>query len=72
MAYGRISIAGSLIGGIKATQDCIDFCAEKKIYPQTEIVTATKLGSIYEQLNKGNDSITRYVLDIEKSVKEAK
>ena len=61
-----------MIGGIKATQDCIDFCARNKIFPQTEIVTASKLGSIYEKLNEGNDSITRYVLDIEKSVQEAK
>lgn len=57
-----------MIGGIKTTQDCIDYCAKKKIYPQTELITADKLDEVFEQLAGGNDTITRYVVDIEKSV----
>lgn len=35
----RYTIAGSLIGGIKNTQECINFCAEHKIYCEIELTT---------------------------------
>jgi hypothetical protein len=31
------------------------------------MITADQLGEVYEKLNKGNDSVVRYVLDIKAS-----
>ena len=36
--FRRVSLSGSMIGGMKDTQDCIDFCAAKGIQPDTELV----------------------------------
>ena len=67
LLYSRISISGSIIGGMGETQELIDFCDAKKIKPAIQIITWDKLAEVYEKLNKGNDSIVRYVLDVEKS-----
>jgi len=64
----RKTVAGSMIGGIAETQECIDFCAKHGIKPEIELITNEKLTSVYEGLIKGNDGITRYVLDINKSL----
>ena len=69
LMFGRNSIAGSIIGGIEETQRCIDFCAGKGIVPECKVVTYDKLPEVYKTLAGKNDSITRYVLDIEKSLK---
>merc|ERR1719436_255475 len=67
LMFNKLSIAGSLIGGIPETQECIDFCAKHKIIPITKIVKATDLGEVYKQLSEKNDTIIRNVLDIEAS-----
>ena len=36
LAGSRQSMAGSLIGDLKQTQDVLDFCAEKGIAPDVE------------------------------------
>jgi uncharacterized zinc-type alcohol dehydrogenase-like protein len=33
LVFSRKNIAGSLIGGIQATQECVDFCAKHNILP---------------------------------------
>lgn len=65
---GMNAVASSAIGGIKDTQECIDFCAKKNIVPATEIITYDKLGAVYDTLSGGNDRVVRYVLDIDKSL----
>ncbi len=65
--FGRNSIAGSCIGGIPETQECIDFCNEKRVIPEYKTITHDKLPEVYDKLSGKNDSITRYVLDITKS-----
>lgn len=62
----QISLTGTLIGGIALTQECIDFCALHRIFPETELVDATpaELSRVYELLDAGNDAGVRYVLDI--------
>ena len=64
----RSSIAGSSIGGILETRECIEFCAQKDIKPEIEIITAERLDEVYDLLNKKNDSVKRYVLDVSNSV----
>ena len=63
----RKSIAGSMVGGMKSLQECVDFCVEKDIYPDIEIVDASKVDEIFINLSKANTGGLRYVLDIEAS-----
>ena len=65
----RQSLSGSLIGGVKETQEVIDFCAKNNIKPAIELVKGDKISDVYKTLMGKNDSITRYVLDIEMSMK---
>merc|ERR1719471_2819813 len=67
LMFKKLSIAGSLIGGLPETQDCIDFCHKHNIIPKIKLVTAKDIDGVYESLSKKNDSIIRNVLDIEAS-----
>lgn len=69
LIFGRKSIAGSLIGGIQSTEECLKFCSDKNIIPDIEVVTADKITWVYEQLTKGgNADGKRYVIDIKASL----
>lgn len=63
----RLSIAGSVIGGIKETQDCMDFCAKHDIVVSHEVIKANQLDNVYKKLAAKNDSVKRYVLDCQNS-----
>jgi len=67
LMFRKLSIAGSLIGGIAETQECLDFCSEKNIRPKIKIVTVNDLDDVFANLRSKNDSIVRHVLDIETS-----
>ena len=54
------------------TQEVIDFCAEKNIKPEIEVITSDKLDHVFKVLEKGNDRVVRYVLDIDESIKMTK
>ena len=45
----------------------MDFCAEHNIVPKVKLITAAELDDVYVNLAQKNDSIIRYVLDIEAS-----
>ena len=55
----KISIAGSLVGGLPETQDCIDFCHKHSIIPKIKLVNSRDLDDVYKALSGKNDSITR-------------
>ncbi|WP_292050782.1 MULTISPECIES: NAD(P)-dependent alcohol dehydrogenase [unclassified Brevundimonas] len=59
---GRRSIAGSLIGGIKETQEMLDFCAEKGIVSDIEMIRAEQIEEAYERMLK-SDVKYRFVID---------
>jgi len=63
----RLNVSGSVIGGIRETQDCIDFCALNNIVSATKLITWEKLDEVFEILKGKNDQVIRYVLDIEAS-----
>jgi uncharacterized zinc-type alcohol dehydrogenase-like protein len=46
--FNRQSIAGSLIGGIKATQEVLDLCAKHQIWPDCETIKADKIQWAWE------------------------
>ena len=58
----RKSIIGSLIGGIKETQEMLDYCAEHNIVSEVEVITADKINEAYERMLKG-DVRYRFVID---------
>ena len=59
----RRSFAGSNIGGIRETQEMLDFCAEHGIAPETELVSADYINEAYERVLK-SDVRYRFVIDI--------
>jgi uncharacterized zinc-type alcohol dehydrogenase-like protein len=58
----RRSFAGSNIGGIRETQEMLDFCAEHGIAPETELVSADYINEAYERVLK-SDVRYRFVID---------
>ncbi|MET0990622.1 MAG: zinc-binding dehydrogenase, partial [Glaciihabitans sp.] len=58
----RRSFAGSAIGGIRETQEMLDFCAEHNIAPETELVNADYINEAYERVLK-SDVRYRFVID---------
>ncbi len=59
----RRELAGSLIGGIRETQEMLDFCAEKNITSDVEIIAIQKLAEAYERTIK-SDVHYRFVIDM--------
>jgi uncharacterized zinc-type alcohol dehydrogenase-like protein len=69
LASGRRSLAGSSIGGIRETQEMLDFCAEHGLGSEIEIVSVLDVNDAYERVIK-SDVRYRFVIDIE-TLKEA-
>jgi len=63
LVFGRRRIAGSLIGGIKETQEVLDFCAEHNILPICEIIRPDQVNEAFAVMSKG-DIAHRYVMDM--------
>ncbi|CAK0746291.1 aldehyde reductase, NADPH-dependent (fragment) [uncultured Gammaproteobacteria bacterium] len=63
LIFGRRSIAGSLIGGLKETQEMLDFCAERGIVSDIEVIPAQKIDQAYDRMVK-SDVKYRFVIDI--------
>ncbi len=59
----RRSLAGSLIGGIKETQDMLDFCAEHGIVSDIEMIRMDEINTAYERMLK-SDVKYRFVIDM--------
>ncbi|KAL7240167.1 hypothetical protein ACSBR2_005940 [Camellia fascicularis] len=51
---GMKSISRSAAGGLKEEQEMLDFCAEKKIYPEIEIIRIQYINEALERLIKGD------------------
>jgi uncharacterized zinc-type alcohol dehydrogenase-like protein len=63
MLLGRRRIAGSPIGGIKETQEMLDFCAEKNILPECEMIRMDEINHAFERMEKA-DVRYRFVIDM--------
>jgi uncharacterized zinc-type alcohol dehydrogenase-like protein len=59
----RRNFAGSAIGGIKETQDMLDFCAKHKIASDIEMIKMDQVNEAYERLLK-QDVKYRFVIDM--------
>jgi len=63
----RRSMLGSGVGGIKETQEMLDYCAEKNIVADVEVIPMQKINEAYERMLK-SDVRYRFVIDL-KSLK---
>ncbi len=58
----RVRYSTSLIGGVPQTQEVIDYCAKKKIYPEVQVIKASEANDTWEKvINK--EARYRYVID---------
>ncbi len=67
----RRSIAGSPIGGLKETQEMLDFCAKHQIVSDIELIPMQQINQAYERMLKA-DVKYRFVIDIASSLKPAR
>ncbi|TDX65778.1 putative zinc-type alcohol dehydrogenase-like protein [Methylosinus sp. sav-2] len=63
LIFKRRQIAGSLIGGIKETQEMLDFCAEKGIVADIETIAMQEIETAYARMVK-SDVKYRFVIDM--------
>jgi uncharacterized zinc-type alcohol dehydrogenase-like protein len=59
----RRSLAGSAIGGIRETQEMLDFCGEHGITADVEVIRVQQINEAYERLLK-SDVKYRFVIDM--------
>ncbi|RKN81947.1 NAD(P)-dependent alcohol dehydrogenase [Paenibacillus ginsengarvi] len=59
----RRSFAGSMIGGIRETQEMLDFCAEHNIAPEIEVIAAKQIDEAWDRV-LASDVRYRFVIDI--------
>jgi uncharacterized zinc-type alcohol dehydrogenase-like protein len=63
IAFHRRRLSGSLIGGLKETQEVLDFCAEHKIAPEIEIIDIKDINEAFRRVEHG-DVRFRFVIDM--------
>ena len=63
LLFGRKSISGSLIGGIKETQEMLDFCGEHDITADVEIIPMQQINEAYERMLR-SDVKYRFSIDM--------
>jgi alcohol dehydrogenase (NADP+)/uncharacterized zinc-type alcohol dehydrogenase-like protein len=62
LSFSRVNFNASLIGGMKETQDVVDYCAKNKIYPQIEIIKAEQITEAWKKVEQ-KQARYRYVID---------
>ena len=63
LTAGRRSLAGSQIGGIRETQEMLDFCSQHQVGCEVEIVPIQKVNEAFERVLK-SDVRYRFVIDM--------
>jgi len=63
LIFKRRQLAGSLIGGIRETQEMLDFCARHKIVSDIEVIPMAYINTAYERMLR-SDVKYRFVIDM--------
>jgi uncharacterized zinc-type alcohol dehydrogenase-like protein len=63
LLLGRRRIAGSPIGGIRETQEMLNFCAKKNILPDCEMIRIDQINDAFDRIEKA-DVRYRFVIDM--------
>lgn len=64
LIFGRKNLSGSLIGGIKETQEMLDFCGKNNISCDIEMIPIQKINEAFERVLK-SDVKYRFVIDMQ-------
>jgi len=62
LASSRVNFNASLIGGMKETQEVVDYCKDHKVLPQIQIISAEQINEAWENVVNKNARY-RYVID---------
>ncbi len=62
LIFQHKSVSGSLIGGMRETQEMMDFCGEHNILCDVEVIKADYIGTAYTRMI-GSDVKYRFVID---------
>ena len=63
LLMARRRVSGSPIGGIRETQEMLDFCAEKNIHPDVEMIRMDEINHAFDRMEK-SDVRYRFVIDM--------
>jgi uncharacterized zinc-type alcohol dehydrogenase-like protein len=63
LIMGRRRVAGSPIGGIRETQELLDFCARQNVHPDVEMIRMDQINEAFERMEKA-DVRYRFVIDM--------
>jgi len=63
LIMGRHRLAGSLIGGIRETQEMLDYCVKHNVLADVEVIPMADINKAYERMLKG-DVRYRFVIDL--------
>jgi uncharacterized zinc-type alcohol dehydrogenase-like protein len=63
LLFARRKVAGSIIGGIRETQEMLDFCGKHNVTADIEMIGVSQINQAYDRLLK-NDVKYRFVIDI--------
>jgi alcohol dehydrogenase (NADP+) len=63
LLFARRNISGSIIGGIRETQEMLDFCGQHNVTANIEMIGMQQINQAYDRLQK-NDVKYRFVIDI--------
>ncbi len=63
LLFGRRQIAGSIIGGIRQTQEMLDFCSDQGIVSEIELIPMQRINEAFERILK-SDVRYRFVIDM--------
>jgi uncharacterized zinc-type alcohol dehydrogenase-like protein len=63
LLFGRRRLAGSIIGGIRETQEMLDFCGERGITADVEVIPMQRINDAYDRLARGEVKY-RFVVDM--------
>lgn len=69
LVLGRRTLTGSLIGGIRETQEMLDYCAKHQIASDIELIPVHDINKAYDRMIKG-DVKYRFVLDMKTLAKK--
>lgn len=65
LVFNRVTLAGSLIGGIKQTQEVLDLAAAHGIRPEIKMISIDQINDVFDELASGNDEKFRHVIDMQ-------
>lgn len=63
LLFGRRRLSGSIIGGIRETQEMLDFCSERGITADIELIPISGINTAFERLLRGEVKY-RFVIDM--------